>query len=1606
MAEPVPPDFDIPLPVAIPSTSGGTRGSTVPPISVKETQKAIELRTPPSPTPEDTQKAVAQVAAIEGRPRTPAGELTPSLEFFNWALPEATPEALRPQVKLTAEEAAARDTAVAAEIARVEALKVSKKAKEEEAARTGTTPDLTPDEIQVGVAGGGETEAFNSAIQWLTETKNRSGGISETPIGYGFRLLFSPVNAAIGTAEGLITQKPVTETISERVKGGMGFTGAAIDVARSPAITALADKYGIDRSYAESAGMLIGLGADLLMPIDLGIGTGIGKVADKIGKVTGTGAEMREAGLLARATEAAKSEENIAAATEHFDILESIEPMVAREVTTSKPKDILAQTWEAKAADTVADASITHDALVMVEPKYKEYIDRIRSAALSEDPFVDIAEAKNVMKSMLDEELQSMASTPDVLSQRYVALKDALTKSGVAAERTGFQNALSLPQELDLKSQIIAAVVDRNLKKAITRDFVAIAENSLVPKTAKKAFADGAKRYLDTIIPEAEIKALKGTPAGPTAALITITPERARRILEPLAYDLPDLTVASQVEVLKGRIPSSLHTRLQDIVDLATKGGDSIMIAPSEWNNIQVAIINRLAEVVPARISKIKAADVTPFYYTDKAIMAIGSGAKWSIDKALGRFFTLKPKLSPAAMELETSVRSKFSSLMDDFKYKIRTERARLKIRTERAKLESKALDEGIDEAFARVVFDEWKPRDNPSLTQEQATARANDWIGEESATLFFDDWMRTIYGGYEDVVSVIKHDSGQTSTGISPQKLRDAILGLGKDSSSRDAVLRIGKESKSRYEVLRDEFINKATSASVTRADVLSFLTQVITQLSKEKVSFGELIGKKIEGTIDPVIVFDPKNVTETVAITYLNKRASAIFNGEVKAWASKYNIIPEAGTNWRIGKEIEQRLILKMEQILTRRPNPIIDTSAEATQLVTQTSLAQLPPVIGDIKAEAARLVTEASLLDDVIPNIAAQNVAEFVANETTVVSMNSQIVTDLLDKLNALLPKGSTKFTEYDAISLLNAAKATPALVEWTLPIRSMFKENLTLDDLKSLAKAFSISFKDESAVSTIQSISSAFKDSAEFKKALMDATELDKFSSQIEHLKVKDMPPRFTDFAGGVLSDMARRTSNIARAGVLSGYVLPNLGYLLNNVITAPLIIMQTLGGKEALSAMLSGKAGAVLAELYKPLGAGVKADKVLFTTVDGRVYLTSDVAAIVASSNINKSMGSFEVTAQVINDILAWSGRTSGGKKRNVIMGFIDRNMTTSERQNIWGEIAAASDTYFRTKVLTKALMDGKSEAEAVQLARTSLFDYGALQPWERASFAKLFWFYSFMRHSLVSSAEALIKNPSRAAHLYKISEGFPDDGRYHEDTVDYAESKPFLRLIKSNKGTYAQYGPKVPFVDSTVQLIDYLSLVAPVVYGDPTIDTDKKVKDLWNGVLIRMGSNMNPAYTTIPAAATGVNIGFGEVRKTGNYIDPKFLYWLSLSPTAWDTFTTYVPLEPKPFNEVKPTDPTFNGVVWKIATPAGEMNWFLIQQAMLAGGIQRALRDYSSYDPAGLTEEQKAQSASILEDVKAGVIEAGTRAEVITGVKEQNPEAIRRQAIRSDLKEE
>jgi hypothetical protein len=66
--------------------------------------------------------------------------------------------------------------------------------------------------------------------------------------------------------------------------------------------------------------------------------------------------------------------------------------------------------------------------------------------------------------------------------------------------------------------------------------------------------------------------------------------------------------------------------------------------------------------------------------------------------------------------------------------------------------------------------------------------------------------------------------------------------------------------------------------------------------------------------------------------------------------------------------------------------------------------------------------------------------------------------------------------------------------------------MFKENLTLDDLKSLAKAFRLSFKDESAVSTIQSISSAFKDSKELKAALMDATELDKFSSQIEYLKV--------------------------------------------------------------------------------------------------------------------------------------------------------------------------------------------------------------------------------------------------------------------------------------------------------------------------------------------------------------------------------------------------------------------------------------------------------------------------------------------------------------------
>jgi len=186
------------------------------------------------------------------------------------------------------------------------------------------------------------------------------------------------------------------------------------------------------------------------------------------------------------------------------------------------------------------------------------------------------------------------------------------------------------------------------------------------------------------------------------------------------------------------------------------------------------------------------------------------------------------------------------------------------------------------------------------------------------------------------------------------------------------------------------------------------------------------------------------------------------------------------------------------------------------------------------------------------------------------------------------------------------------------------------------------------------------------------------------------------------------------------------------------------------------------------------------------------------------------------------------------------------------------------------------------------------------------------------------------------------------DRDYNIETKDYVQSRPFIYLVndKDNLQRFAVYGPPIPQLDATSQLIDYMSLIMPVF--NPGLSGGEAAKEIASGgvsKLLEMGS-------PLPQTLLGLYFG-ADIRREGEafgyYLDPRLIAYLQLNPEMWQTFSSYINVETVPSDEELPGRGTYNGRQWRIkkGDEASVKAWFAIQQLLLVPGLQRAARDYA-----------------------------------------------------------
>ena len=448
----------------------------------------------------------------------------------------------------------------------------------------------------------------------------------------------------------------------------------------------------------------------------------------------------------------------------------------------------------------------------------------------------------------------------------------------------------------------------------------------------------------------------------------------------------------------------------------------------------------------------------------------------------------------------------------------------------------------------------------------------------------------------------------------------------------------------------------------------------------------------------------------------------------------------------------------------------------------------------------------------------------------------------------------------------------------------------------------------------------------------------------------------------------------RIASVAKSGMLGGYSLvPNPKYLVGNLMTAPAIVYSTLGSEflayskgsiSSIDALTGGGIRGLIDIRVNPTPTKVE---VVVTSPTGKVYTNYDIADIVSQNSIARSQASAELTNQVLQDISSFSaveaGKLTGkipaglkGISRDQIIQALKENVGfgfTSRSMNIYQELAGQTDTAFRTNVLIKALKEGRSEAEAIKLARESLFDYGNLSRIERDYINKAFWFWTFRRNSYRAVLKSLLTNPQRLKNTYLANEFLPEvDRQYNISTRDYANTRPFLGLIedKENLQRFGLYGAANPMLDSTSQMLDHIAILTPLL--NPSLTVGEKLGQVADKAIMEIGAMSSPLLQTIIGYSFGVDVR-REGKELGYGLDPKLMAWFQLSPEAWETFQVFVNVEAVPPLEEIPGKGTYQGKQWRIrkGDKTSVRNWYLIQQCVVAAGLYRNFRDWSPILP-------------------------------------------------------
>ena len=473
-----------------------------------------------------------------------------------------------------------------------------------------------------------------------------------------------------------------------------------------------------------------------------------------------------------------------------------------------------------------------------------------------------------------------------------------------------------------------------------------------------------------------------------------------------------------------------------------------------------------------------------------------------------------------------------------------------------------------------------------------------------------------------------------------------------------------------------------------------------------------------------------------------------------------------------------------------------------------------------------------------------------------------------------------------------------------------------------------------------------------DTAKLAKQLLDDSVTGKLQTNLNTLRLRDK--ELAEFVGGHIWSFYNGIRRGSIGGMLGGTLLPSSRFLGVNVVSAPFIVAITAPGYawaavKAIPDGLLGR-GAQAAKRARVPGfrnspswmkarSAAKADDVVLETPDGQMWTKKMMEEAIERNNIRFSQVSFEFGDAILEDIRRMARVDKHLKEASWVQSAI--RWLDPRRKNIWNTWTEQSDMAFREAVFREALIRGESEQVAAELARNALLDYGAIGPKERATAARFFLFYAFMRKNSEEVATAFVRDPGGVRNLRRIAvwtkEQHEQAGTWVTEP-DYARNRLWARMGKEyDEVLTGHYGPEIP------ALIPF-SMMMNGLYGMYDLNS-------WNWRRVVQELKENVLQTPIYAHLKDLEKLESTPTAPDGMVDPRYVV-LWQSTGMWSSMQKFLDIEIVPRGRMKAGESVFKEgdleVQYRFGSPTGSTRFINLKRAAISMGMDRNIRDWTS----------------------------------------------------------